>query len=107
MPSSAFNRPPMPIYNKAGEEIFDLNNPDQVEEAGNLVMKRHKIPFYVAEIEREFHCAKVGHHGVCWVAPASAGPGEAGRHFQMDDTLKWSMAKLLVRLSSALPLTMH
>jgi hypothetical protein len=89
------NGPSMPIYNKAGEVMFDMNDPDACQEADNLLEKRERIPTFVAQIEREFCCNRSDHHGVCWVAPPSH--PEAGRHFDLNNQLRWAMAKLLVR----------
>jgi hypothetical protein len=86
--------PSMPVYNKAGEVMFDLNDPSQCREAGNMMEKKDRIPIFVAEIERELICHQNGHHGCCWVAPPSH--PEHGRHFQLDNNLRWGMAKLLV-----------
>jgi hypothetical protein len=85
----------MPIYNKAGEVMFDMNDPDACREADNLLEKRDRIPTFVAQIEREFMCNHADHHGVCWVAPPSH--PEPGKHFDLNNHLRWAMGKILVR----------
>jgi hypothetical protein len=84
----------MPIFGKDGEEIFDLNNADSVEESAEAVVKTNKISHLVVEVQRVFRCDDSKHHGCCWISPP--GSPEPGKHYLMDHNLQWSMAKLLV-----------
>ena len=89
--------PRKPIYNKSGEEIFDLNDPSVFEEtAVGMPEKNTKIITLVAQIKHFFCCDDQKHHGCCWIAPHHS--TKPGKHFQMDGNLQWSMAKLLVSL---------
>jgi len=84
-----------PIFNKSGEEIFDLNDPAAtVESADGMGNKLNKIHELLADVKKVFMCDDSKHHGCCWISPPNS--AEPGKHYQMDNTLQWSLAKIVV-----------
>ena len=87
------------IYNKSGEEMFDLNDPSVYEEnVGEMPGKSEKIATFISQIQRFFRCDDQKHHGCCYIAPPNSSSSllQRNKHYQMDNNLQWSMAKILV-----------